>query len=184
MFWIHSEIPLLCVLDTQWDPTVVCSGYAVRSYCCVLWIRSEILLLCALDTQWDPTVVCSGYTLRSHCYVFLIHSEVLLLCCSCLWGLLHYLPQVIQSLDVNQPLETSPELVALRHQVHEKDQYINHLEVSRRRWSILVRTAQWVEHWPGDQKVMDWISGRCRRISVLRTLSVLALLQCPFHSGM
>ncbi|KAK7100589.1 hypothetical protein V1264_023512 [Littorina saxatilis] len=38
---------------------------------------------------------------------------------------------VIQSLDVNHSVETSPELVSLRHQLHEKDQYINHLEKDR-----------------------------------------------------
>ena len=51
---------------------------------------------------------------------------------------LHCLFQVIQSLDVNPSLETSPELVSLRHQVHEKDQYINHLEVSGNRWIVRV----------------------------------------------
>lgn len=35
---------------------------------------------------------------------------------------------VIQSLDMTQTLETSPELVSLRHQLLEKDQYIHHLE--------------------------------------------------------
>ncbi|KAK7503948.1 hypothetical protein BaRGS_00004680 [Batillaria attramentaria] len=35
---------------------------------------------------------------------------------------------VIQSLDVSQSMETSPEVMALRHQLHEKEQYINHIE--------------------------------------------------------
>ncbi|XP_076439959.1 protein Hook homolog 3-like isoform X2 [Babylonia areolata] len=40
---------------------------------------------------------------------------------------------VIQSLDMNQTLETSPELVSLRHQLLEKDQYINHIEKEHER---------------------------------------------------
>lgn len=35
---------------------------------------------------------------------------------------------VIQSLGDNQALDSSPELVSLKHQLYEKDQYINHLE--------------------------------------------------------
>lgn len=37
--------------------------------------------------------------------------------------------QVIKSLDASQSADTSAEVLALRHQLHEKEQYITSLEV-------------------------------------------------------